>query len=223
MAWCKITARSQSAVGRDGASLWEGTTMDMPPPAWQPPAPPEEPAPKVRRQWWKAGWFIALVAALVGVGIGAAGGSTKTTTKTVAGPIQTATATVTATESVTATPTVIKTIATRIVTKSVVYTPPPPPPPRTVFDLSGSGQKNTSDFTVSKDEWVIHYSYDCSGFGGSGNFSIDVSSTDGGSADGDTPVNELGASGNSTSVERGAGTYYLQIGSECDWHITVTQ
>ena len=201
--------------------------MTMPPAA---PSPPPRPSPfphdqqpPAKRQWWKAAWFIALVAAIVGIGIGAASGSAKTKTVNVAGPTTTATATATETATVTATPTVIKTIATHMVTATVTYTPPPPPPPTTVFSLNGSGIKNTPDFVVSSAEWVIHYSYDCSAYGSSGNFAISVSSTNGGPADGDVAANEIGASGNSSSVEHGAGTYYLAINSECNWQVVVTQ
>ena len=94
-----------------------------PPPAAPQPYHPQPGPLRLKRQWWKAGWFIALAAAIVGIGIGAASGSAKT--KTVAGPTTTATATETATSTVTATPTVIKTIATHVVTATVTYTPPP--------------------------------------------------------------------------------------------------
>jgi hypothetical protein len=38
----------------------------------------------------------------------------------------------------------------------------------------------------------------------------------------DLAVNELGKSGNGSTVEHDAGKYYLDVNANCDWSITVT-
>lgn len=94
---------------------------------------------------------------------------------------------------------------------------PPPAAATTLLDMKGNGIKRSTKFTTSGD-WAIDWSYDCSAFlGGSGNFQIFV--------EGDTTdvaTNELGKSGSGTQPEyTGAGTFYLEMNSECIWHVTV--
>jgi hypothetical protein len=105
-------------------------------------------------------------------------------------------------------------------------TPPPAPattaPPvtagKTVATFSGSGIENTPKFTVT-DTWKLDYSFDCSGFGGNGNFIV---SEDGGSDFSGASVNELGPGKSGSTFAYGdAGTHYLQVNSECDWHLSV--
>lgn len=87
-------------------------------------------APK--RPWWKALWFVGLIALIVGAGIGAASASgSGGTPKAAPAPTVTATATTTATATatveatVTAHPVVKKVIATKTRTITVTYTPKP--------------------------------------------------------------------------------------------------
>lgn len=97
--------------------------------------------------------------------------------------------------------------------------PTPAPQPQTVLNISGSGSKSTQTFTVG-DSWQMQWSYDCSVFGYQGNFQVSISTADGGF----TPnqgVNQLGASGSDTEYYHSGGTYYLEVNSECSWHITV--
>lgn len=88
-----------------------------------------------------------------------------------------------------------------------------------VLKVSGSGTKTTKTFTTG-DDWSIKYTYDCSNFGTEGNFQIYV--YDNGDPS-DTPVNELSKKGGDVTYEHGAsGTHYLEMNSECDWTVTVT-
>jgi hypothetical protein len=95
-----------------------------------------------------------------------------------------------------------------------------PPAPVTALTFSGSGIKQSGDFTVNADQWTIAYSYNCSAAGGTGNFAVTVYNSDGTYYDG--AVNELSSGATSSTVEHGAGTYYLSVDSECSWSINVT-
>jgi hypothetical protein len=99
--------------------------------------------------------------------------------------------------------------------------PTPLPTPQTLLDLSGSGQAQTAAFTTG-DNWAITYTFNCSSFGSQGNFQIYINNTDSSEND-DTGANQLAASGGSTDHYYDAGKHYLQINSECAWHLTVTQ
>lgn len=92
------------------------------------------------------------------------------------------------------------------------------PSGKTVATFSGSGIENTPKFTVT-DTWKLDYSFDCSGFGTSGNFIVDE---DGGSDFSGVSVNELGMGKSGSTYAYGdAGTHYLQINSECSWNVKV--
>ena len=87
-----------------------------------------------------------------------------------------------------------------------------------LLDKTGSGINTTKKFTAAA-EWVIAWSYNCASFGGSGNFSVSVYNGDGSLSD--IAVNELGAKGSDTTNENQGGTYYLEMNSECNWHVIV--
>ena len=88
-----------------------------------------------------------------------------------------------------------------------------------VAKFSGSGQENTARFTVSS-TWKLSYSFNCSAFGGSGNFIV---FEDGGNDFSGVSVNALAASKTGTSwAYSDAGTHYLEVDSECAWSMTVT-
>lgn len=102
--------------------------------------------------------------------------------------------------------------------------PPPPPPttpiraaaPKVIFSLSGQGIQNTGQFQMP-DSWLLEWSYDCSGFGNSGNFIV---LEDGGQDFSGASVNELGAGGHGTTHVYGdSGPHYLSMNSECSWTI----
>jgi len=87
-----------------------------------------------------------------------------------------------------------------------------------LLEVSGNGIQTTQKFTTTG-AWTINYTYDCSSFGFKGNFQVYIYNGDG--SMGDIAANELGMSGSNTQYEHGAGTYYLEINSECSWHVTV--
>jgi hypothetical protein len=88
----------------------------------------------------------------------------------------------------------------------------------TVATFTGSGQENTSRFTVTS-TWKLVYSFDCSNFGQAGNFAV---TEDGGNDLNGVSVNDLAMSkGASTWGYDDAGTHYLQINSECVWKVKV--
>jgi hypothetical protein len=87
-----------------------------------------------------------------------------------------------------------------------------------LLDKTGSGINKTPDFTAAGD-WEIDWSYDCSNFGQNGNFAITVFNSDGSLAD--VAANQLGAKGSDVANEHQGGTFYLQMNSECDWHVIV--
>jgi hypothetical protein len=96
--------------------------------------------------------------------------------------------------------------------------PLPSPSPVVLLDKPGSGINKTQEFTAAGD-WQIDWSYDCANFGQNGNFQIFVYNSDGSLAD--LAANELGAKGSDTSYEHQGGTFYLQMNSECNWHVIV--
>ena len=103
-------------------------------------------------------------------------------------------------------------------TSSSPATTAAPAAAKVLLDKTGSGINQTPKFTTSGD-WEIDWSYDCSNFGSNGNFVITVYSGDGtlhGIA-----ANQLGAKGSDVSNQHQGGTYYLEMNSECDWHVIV--
>lgn len=97
--------------------------------------------------------------------------------------------------------------------------------PTVVFQKTGSGSATTESFGV-KDEWALGWNYDCSKFGNSGNFIVQISQPPGkvgvNVLSHDQGVNQLGASGASVEHYHYGGTIYLQVISECSWSIKVT-
>jgi hypothetical protein len=82
--------------------------------------------------------------------------------------------------------------------------------------MAGNGIKTSTPFEANKD-WTIKYSYDCSGFGQAGNFTIYLYQ---GSSLINVPVNELGASGQSTTQVYDHGSaLHLEVSSECSWNV----
>jgi hypothetical protein len=97
-------------------------------------------------------------------------------------------------------------------------TAPAPPAAKTVATFSGNGTENTAQFTVTG-TWKLDYSFNCSDFGGQGNFQV---FEDGGQDLNGVQVNALstGQSG-STMAYGDGGTHYLEINSECAWTVRV--
>lgn len=88
-----------------------------------------------------------------------------------------------------------------------------------LLDVTGTGIKSTQKFTAGGD-WDLNWSYDCSNFGSSGNFSVTIYGKDSSDYRG-LGANELGAKGADVSHQHDSGTFYLDISSECAWHVTV--
>lgn len=97
---------------------------------------------------------------------------------------------------------------------------PAPAQPQTVLDISGSGSKSTQTFTVDS-SWQMKWSYDCSSFGDQGNFQVYVYTGGGSLSFENAGVNQLGNGGSDTEYYHTGGSYYLEVNSECNWHLTV--
>lgn len=160
------------------------------------PTPPAPEPPKKKKKHPVA-WVIAGIATIVIIGsVANSGNSTPKTAapKGTPAPVQ----------------------ATAV---SAASTPAAPAGP--VLSFTGNGTKQSQNFTVTHDQWTIAYTYDCNAaLSGQGNFQIYLYQADGTPAD--APVNELGVSGGSSTTEHGAGSYYLEVNSECTWTVTVT-
>lgn len=184
-----------------------------PGPAWAPPgaapgwAPPQPPAAK-KPSCGKIAGIGCLGLVGLFIVIGAIGAVASKNTATTATPVKTVTAAPPAASS----PAPAKSQQAPAPAAST----PAPAAPATVLTLKGNGIKNSPKFTTGND-WTVNYTYDCSSFGMKGNFQVYVDFPDG-----DSPVNELGEKGASSSAETGAGSHSLKINSECDWTVTVT-
>jgi hypothetical protein len=88
-----------------------------------------------------------------------------------------------------------------------------------LLDKYGDGINKTAIFQTTG-EWTITYDFDCTSFGSAGNFQVYV--YDGNSALKDIPVNSLSMKGTDTVFEHNlSGPYYLEMNSECAWHVIV--
>jgi hypothetical protein len=87
----------------------------------------------------------------------------------------------------------------------------------TLLKLNGSGIAKTQQFRTGSN-WTLKYSYDCSNFGSSGNFSV-TEYTNG--QLNDVLVNELKAKNAGSTPVYDSGAHYLEINSECDFSIKV--
>jgi hypothetical protein len=101
-----------------------------------------------------------------------------------------------------------------------------PKPPMVLVSLSGSGIANSQPVTVTSGTLTVRYSYNCSSFGGSGNFIADFQTPDQSSLSSDDQqiANVVGASGSATTTiypQNVGSRYYLSINSECNWSVKV--
>jgi len=97
-------------------------------------------------------------------------------------------------------------------------TPTPQAQPQALLTLAGSGTKQTQTFTAAGD-WDLNWTYDCSQAGNNGNFIVTVYNADGSVSFENTPVNQMGASGNDIQHYHKGGKFYLDINSECSWTV----
>ena len=90
----------------------------------------------------------------------------------------------------------------------------------TTADRSGvRGQ--TPQFTETGNSWTLSWSYNCSGFGSTGNFGVSVNQPSG-DLYSDPGPNELGMGGSGTDHYFDTGVFSLSVISECSWSITVS-
>jgi hypothetical protein len=213
-------------VSPDGRFYWDGQRWVPMPAQAQQPAPPlatAVPAPPFGYEIKKTGhgWrnaalgCVGIVALLflIPFCVGLAGLSTTRSSSLggsspAASPLAVAVAPSASTTHVVSSPTAKASTA-----------PSAPPAPTVRLDKTGSGTSKTAIFQTPG-EWTITYYFDCTGFGFNGNFQIYV--YDGASVLKDLPVNALALKGSDTVYEHNlSGPYYLEINSECDWHVVV--
>lgn len=225
-AWTMHTTPSVSAsqvsASHDPVADPAETRLMPPVPPVPPVTAPSRRAPKKERPAWLLPTGIGIGGLIVGLIIGSVSAGNSSSKPAAAAPV-----TVHSTVTKTAQPTALapETI-TNTVTQTATVTASPtkagaPPPAAVVLSVAGNGMKQTGNFTVTQDQWTIAYTFNCASFGSQGNFVIDVNDSTG-SVDFAKPgVNELAASGNSSTVEHGSGTYSLAISSECSWTVKV--
>jgi hypothetical protein len=91
--------------------------------------------------------------------------------------------------------------------------------PATLLDIEGEGTKTTQKFTTQGNDWDLAWTYDCSNFGERGNFIVGIKPGDGAMFSSNNGVNQLGPKGSDVEHYHSGGTYYLEVNSECRWHI----
>jgi hypothetical protein len=101
-----------------------------------------------------------------------------------------------------------------------------PVPPQVLLNMSGSGIQNSAPFLVSSSQVTVSYSFNCSSFGGSGNFQADLLYGNQSSLNSDDQsiANQLAPSGQATTTvypQDPGNDYYVSINSECSWNIQV--
>ncbi len=96
-----------------------------------------------------------------------------------------------------------------------------------LINFSGSEIRNSVPFIVNSSAVTASYSYDCSGFGGTGTFITDMVSGSPSSLsyDDQSIANELGSGGSQTTTlypQIQGSSYHLEVNSDCSWSITLT-
>jgi len=126
------------------------------------------------------------------VSIGAAGKTAKPSPAT----------TVTVTAAAAPAPTVTVTRTVKRATAASASASAPAQSSGVLFTFSGSGIRNSAPFTVNSSAVTARYSYDCSAFGGSGNFIAELvsGSPSSGNYDDQSIANELGSGGGQTTT-----------------------
>jgi hypothetical protein len=100
---------------------------------------------------------------------------------------------------------------------AAVESPSPIASPQVLLDVTGSGIKTTQKFTAAAD-WDLEWSYDCTSTGSTGNFIVTVFDGDG-SLSQNAGVNELDKGGSGVEHFHVGGSLYLEMNSECSWHV----
>jgi hypothetical protein len=146
--------------------------------------------------------LAALALGLLGAACGTTGATSPTTTGAPSVPASTAA------------PTTAPTTTVAPTTTSTV---------QVLVNQSGSGQASLAQFAVSNPAWDLDWSYDCSSFGQSGNFIVDVMGSGSAADTTDSGVNQLGSSGQGVEHYYDQGTFQLVIDSECSWAVKVVE
>jgi hypothetical protein len=218
------------ASGSGGPGWWQASDGrwyppqaapgNLPPPPGTQPAPqiyqrPVPQAPKRRGGGHKGVTVLVVLVALMLIVIVVVASASS---KSPGSAATTTTATPSPTTTVPSAPTTTASTATTTPTPAPTTTTAPAP--AVVFTESGSGTQTTTSFTVSS-TWTLAWSYTCSSFGTTGNFTVTVE-LKGTTFDTDGPVNQLGPSGSGTQHYHKGGSLYLSVNSECSWKVTAT-
>ena len=171
--------------------------------------------------------IVGLALLLVGVGIGAA---VSNGSKPAPAPTVTVTAAAAPAAAVTVTAAAAPAAAVTVTVTAgptAAGTGQPAASSGVLINFSGSGIRNSAPFIVNSSAVTARYSYDCSGFGGRGNFIAYMVSGSPSSLSYDDQLiaNELGSGGSQTTTvypQNQGGSYHLEVNSECSWTITLT-
>lgn len=85
--------------------------------------------------------------------------------------------------------------------------------------LDAPGALGTKQFTAAGD-WGFDWSYDCSKLKIPSHFIVSVYDSKGHVSTDTPPVIQSGYKGSGTKQYTKAGTYFLGVNSQCEWHIT---
>lgn len=101
-----------------------------------------------------------------------------------------------------------------------------PVPPKVLLNFSGNGIENSAPFLVDSSQVTVTYSFNCSSFGGSGNFIADLEYGNQSSLNSDDQsiANALAPSGQATTTvypQDPGNDYYVAVNSECSWTVEV--
>lgn len=107
---------------------------------------------------------------------------------------------------------------------STVVSGSSPAAPAPILQAQGSGDQTTGMFTVPSN-WSASYTYDCSEFsnGQGGDFSVYIRLPDRSYSGSNSPIttSPRGDTGSGTKDYHTGGTFYLDVGSDCLWSITI--
>ena len=96
--------------------------------------------------------------------------------------------------------------------------PPAPPPPKTLLEADANGNTKTKMFTTQGSGWTLNWSFDCAVLGDSGIFNVKIMRQDG-KESANPPVEKINESDSGAEHYKQGGTFYLDVISECPWHV----
>ena len=86
-------------------------------------------------------------------------------------------------------------------------------------DQGDFGNKTTKVFTPQGTDWTLQWSFDCASLGDSGNFSAKIMRQGSGVL---ASVEKINDHDSGTEHYHQAGTFYLEVVSECQWTVRVS-